>query len=256
MNRAILHLYLPEGTWYEFNTGKKFPGNKRYVTFYKDQDYPVFAKSGSIIPLQILNNNNINDMSLPKSLEIHIFPGKSNIYKLYEDDGVTNNYKNGDYIITGIDYNYLQNNYTVIIRPLEGKSGIIPERRNYKIRFRNTRKADDVIVYLDQNVIDKNCYVDDTDFVVEVNNVNTNSQLTINCKGKNIEIDAVRLINEEIDSIITDLPIETKMKELLADILFSDKSISKKRINLRKLKKKGLDSRFIKMLIRVLEYNQ
>ena len=256
MNRVVLHLYLPEGTWYDFNTGKKFPGNKRYVTFYKDQDYPVFAKSGSIIPLQVLNDNNINDLSIPKTLEIHIFPGKNNIYKLYEDDGITNNYQKGDYIITAIDYNYLQNNYTVIIRPLEGKSGIIPERRNYKIRFRNTRKSDDVIVYLDQNVIDKNCYVEDTDFIVEVNNVSTNSQLTINCKGKNIEIDAVRLINEEIDSIISDLPVETKMKELLAEILLSDTSITSKRISLRKLNRKGLDNRFIKMLISVLEYNQ
>ncbi len=255
MNRAIQHLFLPEGMWYEFNTGKKFPGNKRYVTFYKDQDYPVFAKSGSIIPLQVLDDN-LNDISLPKTLEIHIFPGKSNIYKLYEDDGISNNYLNGDYIITAIDYNYLQNNYTVIIRPLEGKSGIIPDFRNYKIRFRNTRMADDVIVYLDGNVINKKSYTDDNDFVVEVNNVNTTSQLTINCKGKNIEIDAVRLINEEIDSIISDLPIETKMKEKLASILFSDASISKKRINLRKLKKKGLDIHFIKMFIRILEYNQ
>ena len=256
MNRAIEYLYLPEGTWYEFTTGKKFPGNKRYVTFYKDQDYPVFAKSGSIIPLQIITDDNLNDTSLPKALEIHIFPGKSNIYKLYEDDGITNNYQNGDYIITGIDYNYLQNNYTVIIRPLEGKSGIIPDTRDYKIRFRNTRKADDVIVYLDGNVIDKNCYIDDTDFIVEVKNIKTTSQLTVNCKGKDIEIDAVRLINEEIDSIINDLPIETTMKELLASILFSDKTVSKKRIALRRLKKKGLDARFIKMLIRVLEYNQ
>ena len=116
--------------------------------------------------------------------------------------------------------------------------------------------ADDVIVYLDGNVINKKSYTDDNDFVVEVNNVNTTSQLTINCKGKNIEIDAVRLINEEIDSIISDLPIETKMKEKLASILFSDASISKKRINLRKLKKKGLDIHFIKMFIRILEYNQ
>ena len=46
------------------------------------------------------------------------------------------------------------------------------------------------------------------------------------------------------------------MKEKLASILFSDASISKKRINLRKLKKKGLDIHFIKMFIRILEYNQ
>lgn len=253
MNRTVQHIFLPAGMWYDFKTGKKFPGNKRYVTFFKDQDYPLFAKSGSIIPLQDLKEN-INDTSLPTSLEIHIFPGKSNIYKLYEDDGISYKYESGEFITTAIDYNYLQNNYTVIIHPVDGKSGVIPPFRDYKIRFRNTRRADDVIVYEDDKVIDKKCYVDDTDFIVMVSNANTNKQITVNCKGKDIEIDAVRLINEEIDSIINDLPIETNMKELLVKILLSDMDVSKKRIELKKLRKRGLDMRFIKMLIRVLEY--
>ncbi len=252
MNRTIHHIFLPEGMWYDFKTGKKFPGNKRYVTFFKDQDYPVFAKKGSIIVLQDLKDT-LNDLSIPKSLEIHIFPGQSNIYKLFEDDGISYNYKEGKYIITNIDYNYLQNNYTLIIRPIEGENGIIPDKRNYKIRFRNTRKADDVIVYLEDQIIEKNCYVEDTDFIVELKDIDTTKQLTINCKGKDIEIDAVRLINEEIDSIINDLPIKTNMKEHLASILLGDLSLTKKRIELKKLKKKGLDIRFIKMLIRVLE---
>ena len=72
---------------YDFRTGKKFIGGKRYVTFYKDEDYPVFAKTGAIIPLAKIDNN-INDTSSPKKLEIQIFPGRSNTYKLYEDDGV------------------------------------------------------------------------------------------------------------------------------------------------------------------------
>lgn len=33
---------------YDFKTGKKFPGNRKYVAFYKDEDYPVFAK---VVPL-------------------------------------------------------------------------------------------------------------------------------------------------------------------------------------------------------------
>lgn len=66
MNRVLHRIYLPEGTWYDFKTGKKFPGGKRYVTFYKDEDYPVYAKSGSIIPLAIIDENNINSVLPPK----------------------------------------------------------------------------------------------------------------------------------------------------------------------------------------------
>ncbi len=253
MNRTVHRLYLPPGTWYDFKTGKKFIGDKRYVTFYKDEDYPVFAKSGSIIPLADLEENkNVTDS--PKSMEIHIFPGKSNIYHLYEDDGVTRMYEKGYYITTAIDYNYLQNNFTVIIRPTEGKSGIIPDTRDYKIRFRNTRKADEVVAYLDKDIISSNSYVEDADFIVEVKNVKTTSQLSINCKGKDIEIDAVRLINEDIDSIISDLQIKTTLKEMIAQIIFSDKDIKKKRIEIRKLKSSGLDSKFISMFMKLLEY--
>ena len=253
MNRTVARIYLPAGMWYDFKTGKKFPGDKHYVTFFKDEDYPVFAKSGSIIPLAILEENR-NITNAPKDMEIHIFPGKSNIYKLYEDDGVTRLNEQGYYIKTAIDYNYLQNNFTVIIRPLEGKSGIIPDLRNYKIRFRNTRKADEVIVYLDKNIYESTSYVEDADFIVEVKNVKTTSQLSINCKGKDIEIDAVRLINEDIDSIISDLQIKTELKEMIGSIIFGNQDIKHKRIAIRKLKSRGLDSKFIRMFIRLLEY--
>ena len=100
--------------WYDFNTGKKFPGNNRYVAFYKDEDYPVFAKKGSIIPLADLEEN-INVTNPPESMEIHVFPGQSNTYYLYEDDGVSSLYEQGYYIMTTIDYNYLQNNYTITL---------------------------------------------------------------------------------------------------------------------------------------------
>ena len=253
MNRAVEKIFLPEGTWYDFKTGKKFPGNKRYVIFYKDEDYPVFAKSGSIVCMADLEKN-LNVTDAPKSMEIHVFPGRNNSYNLYEDDGYSNLYEEGYYILTRVDYNYLTNNYTLIIRALEGKTGIIPEKRNYRIRFRNTREANDVIVYVGSERVEAVSYVDDADFVVEVNDVSTTKQLTINCKGKDIEIDAVRLINEDIESIISDLQIKTSLKEQISDIIFSDMKIDSKRIEIRKLQKKGLDKIFVKMFMKLLEY--
>jgi len=253
MHRCVEQIFLPKGTWYDFKTGKKFPGNKRYVAFYKDEDYPVFAKSGSIIPLADLREN-INDTNPPDSLEIHVFPGRSNIYKLYEDDGLSRLNEEGYYIITAIDYNYLANNYTLIIRPIEGKAGIIPKNRNYKIRFRNTREAENVVAYINGTEIPVESYTEDTDFIVVAKNISTTSQLTINCKGKDIEIDAVRLINEDINSIIKDAEINTNLKESIAAIMFSNIDINKKRVEIRKLGTKGLKSVFVRMFIKLLEY--
>lgn len=252
MDRVVKKFYLPEGMWYDFKTGKKFPGNKTHVSFFRDQDYPVFAKAGSIIPLA--NNEDINDIKPPKNMEIHIFPGQSNTYTLFEDDGESDLYRKDFYLLTELDYNYMPNNSSLIIRSTEGKTGIIPEKRNYKIVFRNTKRTDNVTVHSNRDATSYKSYIDGPDFIIEVNDVSTIGQLTINYKGNDIEIDAVRLINNEIEEIISDLQIPTTLKEKIDDILFSNLEIKKKRIEIRKLSKKGLESKFIKLFLRLLDY--
>ena len=253
MDRSVERIFLPEGTWYDFKTGKKYLGNQRYILFYKDEDYPVFARDGSIVCMGELEKN-INITNSPLTMELHIFPGKSNQYNLYEDDGFSNLHEEGYYLLTRVDYTYMTNNYTLVIRPVEGKTGIIPDRRNYKIRFRNTREANEVGVYVDNMKVIPITYVDDTDFVVEVTSVPTMKQLTINCKGKDIEIDAERLINDDIDSIISDLQIKTQLKEQIGRIMFSNLSIERKRLEIRKMQKRGLDKIFVNMFMKLLEY--
>ena len=253
MNRSLKRVYLPPGTWFDFKTGKRFVGDKRYYLFYKDEDYPVFARSGSIVCLGDLEEN-INATNPPKTIEVHVFPGKSNIYNLYEDDGISSLYEEGYFIVTRFDYNYLENNYNLIIRPFEGKSKIIPDQRNYRVRFRNTREPRDVSVLQNNNAVEFTSHVEDNDFIIEVNNVDTTKQLTVICKGQNINIDAQRIINEDIDSIINDLQIKTALKAKIAEIMFSKIDVSKKRIQLRKLKPLGLDSIYIKMLYKILDY--
>lgn len=252
MDRVIHKFFIPEGIWYDFVTGKRFPGGKEYVSFFKDDEYPVFVKSGSIIPMGY--NTNLNDTNPPKNMEFQIFPGNSSNYTLYEDDGISSLYKDGYFLYSKIEYNYTPNAYTVIIRPLEGKSGIVPEKRNYRFIFRNTKMAKEISAYFNQEKITATSYVEGKDFIIEVKNINTIGQLTIFCKGKDLEMDAIRLINEEIEGIISDLPILTSMKEKLDSVLFSDRPIKKKRIELRKLKNAGLEPKFIKLFLKLLEY--
>ena len=252
MNRTIHRFFVPDGIWYDFVTGKKFPGNKKYISFFKEDDYPVFAHAGSIIPFS--NRSDYNNIALPTDMEIQIFPGVSNTYTLYEDDGITSLYREGYFLKTSIDYNYMRNNYTVIIRSIDGKSGIVPERRNYKLVFRNTKQAESVSIYFNTEKITSENYVDGNDFVVEVKNIPTIGQLTINCKGKDIEIDAVRLINDDLDSILMDLKINTYLKESIAKTIFGDLPIPKKRIEIRKLKKQGLSNEYMKLFLKLLDY--
>ncbi len=54
-----------------------------------------FVKAGAIIPQSI----NIKE-EIPATLEVLVYPLSDGEYSLYEDDGFSNNYKNGLYMIT------------------------------------------------------------------------------------------------------------------------------------------------------------
>ncbi len=252
MNRSIHKMYIPEGVWYDFVTGKKFPGGTNYVGFFKDQDYPVFAKAGAIIPMA--NNEKLNDTNPPQNMEIHIFPGRSNSYNIYEDDGTTDLYLKDFYLLTNIEYNYSVSDYKLVMKSVEGKAGIVPENRHYKFRFRNTKEPASISVTFNGNPIRFMTYVDLNDFVVEILEVKSIGNLTINLKGDNLEVNAMRIINDDIAEIISDLQIETEIKNELDKILFGDLSNKKKRIEIRKLKNKGLDKKYMKLFLKLLEY--
>lgn len=253
MNRTIHKFYIPEGTWYDYVTGKKFPGGRKYVSFFRDEDYPVFAKAGAIIPLSMNTEN--NNIDAPKDLEIQIFPGRNNVYNLYEDDGISNLYLDGKYLLTNIEYNYMPNNYTVIIRPISGTKGVIYETRNYKINFRNTKKSNNVLTYVNNKKIENNSYVSGNDFIVEIKNVPTLEQLTINCKGTDIEIDALRIINDDIEGILNDLPIDTEIKEHIDKIIFNaETTIKQKRLQIRRINNKNLERKYVELFLKLLEY--
>ena len=93
-------------------------------------------------------------------------------------------------------------------------------------------------------------------FIIQINNLIVGRDLEVNIKGENVLVSSIRLINEDIKEILYDLAINTSLKDKLDEILFSDLDVKKKRIKIRKLKKKGLDSKYIKIFINLLEYIQ
>lgn len=248
MNRVVHRMFIPEGIWYELESGKKYIGNKYYMSFYKEEDYPVFCKNGSIIPLSL-------DMTteLPINMEIIIYPGSNGNYKLYEDDGITNNYKNGNFSITEYSFNYSPNTYEFNIRNT-GNSGILPDNRNYKIRFKNTKVANVEVLSGNTN-LQAELLLEKNDLIIVLNNIPTSRDLKINCSSnEELENSTIRLINDDIKGILEDLEIETILKEKIDKILFSDLTIKKKRIAIRKLKNQKLQPNFIKMFLKLLEY--
>lgn len=247
MDRVVQRLFIPEGTWYELESGKKFPGNKYYMSFYKDEDYPVFCKEGSIIVMSLDQTTNT-----PTNIEVNVFPGSSGEYKLYEDDGFTNNYKNGNFAITEYIFNYTENKYELNINPVSCQ-GLTPDLRNYKVKFRNTNSASISVSDGTRN-ISATASLEGNDLIVNVPKVASGQKIIITCSADKLENSTLKLINDDIKGILEDLEIETILKEKIDEILFGDLIIRKKRIAIRKLKRKGLEPKFVKMFLKLLEY--
>lgn len=247
INRVMQKVYVPDGIWFDYLQGKKYTGNKYYSNFYRDEDYPVFVKAGSIIPTSF----NVRE-EIPSILEVNVYPMDNGEYELYEDDGFSNNYKKGLYMITKFSYHYEVDNYTFTIKRLDGKN--LLSRRSYIIRFKNTKNISEVNI--SDKMVKYNCYYDRDDFIIKIDNAIVGRDFEVNIKGSDILVSSVRFINEEIKEILYDLQIETSLKDRLHAILFSDLDVRKKRIKLKRLKKKGLDSKYIKIFINLLEYIQ
>jgi len=87
---------LPKGNWYDFYTGA-FVGNGETITIKtKLEQIPLFVKDGGIIPM--LSSKEIKG-SDKRSLEVRHYGKKENTFQLYNDDGETFNYENGDYTL-------------------------------------------------------------------------------------------------------------------------------------------------------------
>ncbi|CAM4442875.1 glycoside hydrolase family 31 protein [Paenibacillus macerans] len=92
-------VYLPEGAaWFDWNTKQVYEGGQTIEVEVALNSIPMFIRSGAIIPISE-GLMNIHHDSIDK-LKFLIEPSEESSFVLYEDDGITNNYKNGEYLKT------------------------------------------------------------------------------------------------------------------------------------------------------------
>jgi hypothetical protein len=125
--------------WTHFFNGQTYPGGTWHSIQGNLEDIPVFARPGAIVPLS--PPRGWGGIDLPEELDIYVFPGAENEFFLYEDDGETTSYLQGDYALTRFtlkpgDDGQLE----FTIHPAESEqAGAIqrlPSRRTYRIHLR------------------------------------------------------------------------------------------------------------------------
>lgn len=136
LNLAKTTVWLPEGRWTDFFTGRIYRGGQ-WVNMHRDLDaIPVLAREGAIVPMY--RNGFTNELDNTQPLEIHVWRGNGS-FELYEDDGESNRKA---YLITRLQVEETDDGLRLTIHPSEGDLSLVPEVRQLDLIFRDITGAD------------------------------------------------------------------------------------------------------------------
>ncbi|MBO5814916.1 MAG: DUF5110 domain-containing protein [Bacteroidales bacterium] len=129
---ADRQIWLPEGQWYDFATGMMYSGGRILDLHYTLAENPWYAKAGSIIPM---NPSDIENLQEPcNTLVLTFVPGGDGILSHYEDDGISQDYKNGG-AWTQISKVSEGNIVRIVIGKRVGGYDGAPQDRAYELRL-------------------------------------------------------------------------------------------------------------------------
>ena len=114
-DRAV---YLPKGDWYDYWTGKSQAGGKTIRVPVKMDSFPIFVRGGAFIFRQPVVQNTGKMTGNP--LQVLVAPSGESDGSLYEDDGASLNYRDGNFLKRHFHQTRDQGAVTVAISAPEG----------------------------------------------------------------------------------------------------------------------------------------
>ncbi|MES2660030.1 MAG: TIM-barrel domain-containing protein [Verrucomicrobiota bacterium] len=119
-------IYLPEGSWYDWWTGEMQNGGRTITRQVDLATMPIYARTGAIIPVDPIRQFTAEKVNDP--LTLRIYRGADGDYTLYEDDGQSQAYLNGDSVLTRFRWNDRESALTVERAPRKAGSRVTPTR--------------------------------------------------------------------------------------------------------------------------------
>jgi len=123
---------LPAGRWIDYWSGTQYDGPCDLACAVPaDRGGPLFVRAGAIIP-QWPEMDYVGQRPLDR-LILHVYPHGKSAFTLYEDDGVSLAYLDGEVAVTEIRATVNAGEITVSIGPRVGKYQDMPERRTIEL---------------------------------------------------------------------------------------------------------------------------
>jgi alpha-glucosidase len=133
-------VYLPAGTWYDWWSGECIEGPTDIVAEAPLERMPLFVRAGAIIPMGPVRRWTA-DPEVPAELTLRAWPGAGE-FSLYEDDGVSDRYRSGQWAVTRIRQT-LDGGAVVEILPREGEWNPGPRRLRVELVGIESQELDD-----------------------------------------------------------------------------------------------------------------
>ena len=128
---TTLKVWLPEGEWYEWQTGTLLPGDCIVERSFALDEYPVYVKAGALLPMynDTVKNLNAND----EEVVLTVFPGGNGEFSMYEDNGDDKNYAT-EFAVTPLRSIREGNTLTVSVGKRTGTYKDMPAARKFSVK--------------------------------------------------------------------------------------------------------------------------
>ncbi|CAN5570437.1 hypothetical protein BH10PLA1_BH10PLA1_01060 [soil metagenome] len=110
-NEFTRKVYLPDGAWCDFWTGKKIVGGQTIDAAAPLDTIPLFMRAGSIVPMGPVVQYAAEQAAAP--LEMRVYSGADGHFTLYEDENDNYNYEKGLFSTIPITWNEAKRKLTI-----------------------------------------------------------------------------------------------------------------------------------------------
>lgn len=128
------NIWLPEGSWYDVTQSKLVPGSRLFSAKFTLDEFPVFYKGGSIIPLFNVTKAT-RTTKTPAIIQLMVVPGADGEGNMYEDEGDNQNYLQGQFTNTHFTQQYSETQTVLTIEGRKGSFNGMSTIRTYKATF-------------------------------------------------------------------------------------------------------------------------
>jgi alpha-glucosidase (family GH31 glycosyl hydrolase) len=133
---ASQSVWIPEGEWIEWPTGKHFTGPTTVERSFSIGQIPVYLRAGAIVPMQ--PKMEFTGQKPVDPLILNVVPmaaGQKSTYTVYEDSSSSEAYKHGVAAWTTVNAKQTGDDLEVEIEPVRGSYPGMPAQRGYELRL-------------------------------------------------------------------------------------------------------------------------